>query len=149
MDLAEALENLSRHGPAEAQQKAIAWLTSREDYDLHLLIQTDGKSHWENAAKVLRQKGAAKTMGIIDHLLEWIQDINWPGSQDIMALLETFPKPIFLPAYEKAVSIAAETNDDPWLDYLSYFLRIGYVQTADFSNTRTASLLFRHMKIWE
>ena len=60
MDLAEALENLSRHGPAEAQQKAIAWLTSREDYDLHLLIQTDGKSHLENAAKVLRQKGAAK-----------------------------------------------------------------------------------------
>ena len=66
-----------------------------------------------------------------------------------MALLETFPKPIFLPAYEKAVFIAAETNDDPWLDYLSYFLRIGYVQMADFSNTRTASLLFRHMKIWQ
>jgi hypothetical protein len=44
------------------------------------LIQFGSKALWENEAGILKNIGYPKNKYTIPGLLEWLQDLNWPGA---------------------------------------------------------------------
>ncbi|MDF2882901.1 MAG: hypothetical protein K0R54_3458 [Clostridiaceae bacterium] len=92
MDNAEVYEyikNLNSAAPQYLQDYAISKLVNLEESKLHLLLQPMSKSHWRNAAVVLKKIGYPRVKSILPGLLEWIQDMNWPGTEEIVDLLST------------------------------------------------------------
>lgn len=143
------LTNLSWNSDLIDQLDAIRILTDRDDYDLHLLIQPLNKTCWENAAKVLKNKGVEKTKVILDDLFIVLQDMNWPGSVTVRELLQEYPKNLFLPAYQKALSNAIANNDEQWFANMSIFVGSGKVQESDIANKELYRQLYKeYIDMW-
>lgn len=89
IEIEEYISNLNLEAPQYIQDYAISQLVNIEESKLHMLLQPISKSYWGNAAIVLKQIGYPRVKEIIPGLLEWIQDMNWPGSKEIVELLVT------------------------------------------------------------
>lgn len=99
---------------------------AREIKDISLLIQPPAVPLvWEQCAKVLYEKSDVELESYLDELLEWLQDLNWPGAMTIAERLKFFSGEKLKIALENAI---AKSNDMPdedrlmWLDYLSELL---------------------------
>lgn len=73
----------------EEKEVVIEKLTSVQDNQISTLI----KYYDENAAEVLKRIGWPRVRNIIPQLLEWLQDINRPGSSVIADLLVSIGEP--------------------------------------------------------
>ena len=56
-------------------------------------------------------------------MLEWLQDLNWPGAFLIMERLEKMNPQLLLNATIYAVKQALLLKDNEWLTYMSYLLK--------------------------
>ena len=99
---------------------------AREVHDLSLLIQPPAPpSVWEYCAEILSEKSDVALEPYLDKLLEWLQDINWPGAFTIANRLKIFSGEKLKQSLENAI---AESNKMPneerlrWIDYLSELL---------------------------
>lgn len=83
-----------------------------------------GKSAWDNCAKVLCKKTDEQLEPYLCGLLEWIQDINWPGAMLILGRLKHFSGIKLKEPVENAVKKAKgmQENGLMWIDYLSELL---------------------------
>jgi hypothetical protein len=106
VEIDEYINNLSSNAPQYLQDYAISMLVNLEESKLHLLLQPRSKSYWKNAAVVLKQIGYPKVKAIIPGLLEWIQDMSWPGAEDIVDLLTTIDEEIV--PYVKQVLLSGD-----------------------------------------
>jgi hypothetical protein len=113
IEIDEYLRNLDSDVPQYLQDYAIIQLSNLEESKLHLLLRPISKSHWRNAAIVLREIGYPRVKSIIPELLEWIQDINWPGSKEIVDLLTTVDYEIV--PYVKQI---LKSGDGIWITWL-------------------------------
>lgn len=94
--------------------------------DLSIFIQPctekHGKNIWDNCALILSQKTNEELSPYLPKLLEWIQDLNWPGAEQIMERLSRFdPKELvnpFISCYTKAVL----DEDIMWICWLKELL---------------------------
>src|SRR5690625_1818126 len=84
------------------------------------------KVYWEEGAKLLRSMELSQIMDIIPNLFEWIQDLNWPGSKEVMELLANLPKPLLIFSLEQAINSALVQNDEEWLYSISIFIKEKY-----------------------
>lgn len=116
------LFQLSWDNSIAVQNEAVNQLVSYVDLDLTLLLQPLNKSYWDNAARVLFLKGYPIIKSIIPQLLEWIQDLNWPGATIIFELLQSVPKPLLLSYIESSIKKAKLDNDEDWLINLNLLL---------------------------
>lgn len=130
--------------PPKIQEEAINKILKLSDFNPQILLQPMGKEHWENAAKILKDMDYKKIIHLSPYLFEWIQDLNWPGAYIIIEMLSSFPKEQLVPYLEDAVRIALKTNDEQWIDYLSYFTFCNTVSKEDFLNKNLFDLLKRH-----
>jgi hypothetical protein len=89
IEIKEHIGNLSWDMPQYIRDYAVNQLVNINDKEIHLLLQPISKSHWEGAALALKKIGYPRVKGIIPGLLEWIQDMNCPGAQEIVDLLVT------------------------------------------------------------
>ena len=103
-----------------------------EDLNLNDLLQPGGKQYWENAAKVLYKIGYPRIEEIMDGLLIWLQDINWPGAMIVIKILMNVPREVFISYLEKTVIKALDSNDETWIENLSYFLKALNLKEDDF-----------------
>ena len=89
-NIEEILQLLSWSNSAEDQERGRDMAQNIED--ISELIQPDvgGKSAWDNCAKVLCKKTDEQLEPYLCGLLEWIQDINWPGAMLILGRLKHF-----------------------------------------------------------
>ena len=98
----------------------------REINDLSLLIQPPADpSVWEHCAKVLCEKSDAELEPYLDGLLEWLQDLNWPGAMTIVERLKTFSGEKLKKPLENAIIKSNKMSDNEglmWQDYLSELL---------------------------
>lgn len=98
----------------------------REINDLSLLIQPPADpSVWEHCAKVLCEKSDAELEPYLDGLLEWLQDLNWPGAMTIVERLKTFSGEKLKKPLESAIIKSNKMSDNEglmWQDYLSELL---------------------------
>ncbi|MDP4145461.1 MAG: DUF5071 domain-containing protein [Bacillota bacterium] len=88
-EIHELIKNLKWSTSENLRNDAVKRLTNIEESELHMLLQPISKSYWENAAIVLKKIGYPRVKSVIPGLLEWIQDINWPGAQHIIEVLAT------------------------------------------------------------
>lgn len=143
------LKKLSWRNKEDDQENAIREIMNDSNFQLNLLIQPLDKSCWENAAKILKMMGYEKTKALSYDLFKWLQDLNWPGASIIIELLTSYPNEAFLPYYEKAISEAIKTRDDPWLDYLSFFTYCGKISPSEFSNPYFYKIMKSHEIQWD
>lgn len=113
VEIDEYINNLNSEAPQYLQDYAISKLFDLEESKLHLLIQPMSKNNWSNAAIVLKQIGYPRVKSIIPELLEWIQDMNWPGAQEIADLLTTIDDEIV--PYVKQI---LKSGDGIWIIWL-------------------------------
>lgn len=113
IELNEYIKNLNWEVPQYLQDYAISRLINIEDSKLYLLLQPISKGHWKNAAIVLNKIGYPRVKSIIPGLLQWIQDMNWPGAQEIADLLVTIDDKIV-----PYVTQALKSGDGIWIMWI-------------------------------
>ena len=94
--------------------------------DLSLLIQPPAEpSVWESCAQILYEKSDLALEPYLNRLLEWLQDLNWPGALVVLDRLKTFSGEKLKNPFIDCVTYAINMNDNEglmWLDYLSELL---------------------------
>lgn len=113
IEIEEYIQNLNSEAPKYLQDYAVSQLVYLENSKLHLLLQPMSKSYWKNAAIVLKKIGYPRVKAIIPELLKWIQDMNWPGAQEIVDLLITIDDEI-VPYVKKVL----KSGDGIWIVWL-------------------------------
>lgn len=110
--------------PEEIQAKGIRLAKEIEDLSL-LILPPAAPSVWECCARILSEKSDLALVPYLARLLDWLQDLNWPGASTIMDRLKKYPgeqlKEPFIVQFTHAKSL---DNDEGqmWLDYLSELL---------------------------
>ena len=102
---------------------------ARDLDDLSLLIlpcaNGESKAVWENCARALYEISDDRLEKYLPSLLEWLQDLNWPGALIILDRLKNFSgkklKEPFLDRFQYAEKFNNE-DGQIWLDYLSELL---------------------------
>lgn len=84
-----------------------------------------GKSVWDNCAKILCEKSDIVLAPYLGDLLEWLQDLNWPGALIILDRLKIFSGEKLKRPFIDLVTYATNLNNEEglmWLDNLSELL---------------------------
>ena len=71
----------------------------------------------------------------ISYLFRWLQDLNWPGVEEITSLLLSFPTNEFVVGLEYAIVQAFKTNDDEWLINLQDIASQKQLKREDFNHS--------------
>ena len=86
-----------------------------EEEELGYLFFPHEKVLWEPAAETLSMIGFPRLEARIPQLLEWFQDLNWPGVDIVISLLRRAPQDRLLKQMESAVGAACADGDEQWL----------------------------------
>lgn len=78
---------------------------------------------WENCAKVICEKTDEELNSYTYEMLEWLQDINWPGAFLIMERLEKMDPQLFVYDVIYKVKQALLLKDNEWLGWMSYLIK--------------------------
>ena len=82
-----------------------------------------GTEVWENCAIVISEHIDAELGPYLNHLLEWLYDLNDPGAMIILKrLIASSGVHWLLPELARCVKIAEALDDDNWLNNLSLLL---------------------------
>ena len=119
------MELFDWNNPEELQQKG---LELAEDVKcISVFLQPGwpyGKNVWENCAKVLSKRSDEELKYYLIPLLEWLQDLNWPGAHCIFDRLLLFKNNSIL---KKSIQIclkrAKRTKDKEWRTTLNSILK--------------------------
>lgn len=77
------------------------------------------KNVWENCAKVLSERSDEELKPYIISLLEWLQDMNWPGAFTIFERLKNYKdKKNFDWSYHVVMNKAEKLDDEIWKENL-------------------------------
>lgn len=97
--------------------------------DLSLLIlpcaKGESKGIWENCARALYEISDDRLEKYLPSLLEWLQDLNWPGALIILDRLKVFSGKKLKKPFMDRFTYARNLNNEEglmWLDYLSELL---------------------------
>lgn len=82
-------------------------------------MQPLSKSYWDGAAEVLVNLGYPRVKMILPGLLEWIQDLNWPGAERIAAFLSEIGDPLI--PHVKNV-LRNHHDDEEWILWILEFI---------------------------
>lgn len=105
-----------------------------DQYDNLMFCQKGLKIFWEVEAEILLKKGYSKVKDSISYLFRWLQDLNWPGAEEITSLLLSFPTNEFVAGLEYAIVQAFTTNDDEWFINLQDIARQKQLKKEDFNH---------------
>lgn len=84
------------------------------------------KNVWENCAKILSERTDAELSPYLLELLEWLQDMNWPGAFCILDRLQRFADDSsFASAFRTCMKYAQALEDDVWERNLGMLKRNG------------------------
>ena len=78
----------------------------------------NSKSVWEPCAKVVALKSDENLEEYLYLLLEWLQDMNWPGAEIIFDRLSEIPFERIGNYLECSISRAKKDDDESWLNTL-------------------------------
>lgn len=122
VDIDTLFEMLDERKPIEVQEDAIR--EARKIKSLSVFMQpVEYKLSWKNCAKVICEKTDKELNSYKYEMLEWLQDLNWPGAFLIMERLEKMNPQLLLNATIYAVKQALLLKDNEWLTYMSYLLK--------------------------
>ena len=121
VDVTEIMDMLDWHMSPEIQAKGISLASDVDTIVPFILPLTPrhNKNVWENCAAIIAKKSDEKIKPHLVELLEWLQDMNWPGAARILDRLHKYADNNSI---RSAISICVETatncNDEIWKDNL-------------------------------
>ena len=122
VDIDTLFEMMDEGQPAEIQEEALR--EARKIKSLSVFMQPiEYGWSWENCAKVICEKTDKEINNYTYEMLEWLQDINWPGAFLIMERLEKMEPQFLVHAVGYQVKQALLLKDNEWLTYMSYLLK--------------------------
>lgn len=71
-------------------------LSNDESFGNENFVQVGDKGNWYYEALVLTRRGYPKITDVIPKLFEWLQDMNWPGADEIWQLLSKLPRDVLI-----------------------------------------------------
>lgn len=123
----EIYQMLNWHSRYGEQLQGIKLAKELEDISPLILPHANGESKglWENCARALFEMSDSKLEKHLSSLLEWLQDLNWPGATIILDRLVIFSgEKLEKPFIDTCLYAISLNNEDGliWLDYLSELL---------------------------
>ena len=74
-----------------------------------------GKNVWDNCAKILSARSNEELSPYLIELMEWLQDMNWPGAFCILnRLKEMVNEQLFKRSYTICLKCAKALDDEVW-----------------------------------
>ena len=125
-DIDEIYAMLDWNQPNEIQKQGIDYAKNLDL--LHLFIQPMDykypKNIWENCSIVVCSKSDAELQEVLVLLMEWIQDLNWPGAFNVFDRLRDYNKnTAFYTAYNECINKAEYDNDEIWKEILQSIIK--------------------------
>lgn len=124
INIDDIYEMLNWKNDTEIQLKGMSMAQNIDD--LSLFIQPKAEpSVWENCARVLYEKSDDVLEPYLSGMLEWLQDLNWPGALMILKRLKCFSGKKLKNAFIDSVTYAMNLNNEDglrWVGYLSELL---------------------------
>ena len=117
VDTTEIMNMLDWHMPSEIQSKGISLARNIETIIpfIQPLSPEHNKNVWENCAIVIAEKNDEKLKTHLVELLEWLQDMNWPGAFCIFDRLKKYSdNNSILNALSICLEKAKSCNDKVW-----------------------------------
>ena len=122
-DIDEIMDMLDWNNSEEVQQKGIELAKNIKSLNAFVFPGYPNKSVWENCAIILADKSDEVLTPHLSRLLEWIEDLNWPGALIILDRLKGFTETEMLSfCVESSVKTAHATNNHIWLWSISELL---------------------------
>ncbi|MFR1518736.1 MAG: DUF5071 domain-containing protein [Clostridia bacterium] len=82
------------------------------------------KNVWDNCAKILSKRTDEELSPYLVELLEWLQDLNWPGAFCILDRLQKYAdEPSYNLAFNTCLKYAKALDDDVWESNLEMLKR--------------------------
>lgn len=108
---------LDWHQPKKVQEKGR--MLAGKIKDLGLLIQPlfpeYNKNVWDNCASIIAEKDDTELEPFLIELLEWTQDMNWPGAECIFKRIKKYSiKSTLDTAIKYCIETAKEQHDNNW-----------------------------------
>ena len=143
VDIDTLFEMMDEGQPAEIQEEALR--EARKIKSLSVFMQPiEYGWSWENCAKVICEKTDEELNKYTCEMLEWLQDINWPGAFLIMERLEKMDSQLLVYAVGYQVKQAILLKDNEWLTYMSYLLKNKKLYDAFSENKKCQKILKRY-----
>ena len=91
-DIDKIMSMLDWNESIETQQQGMRFAQNINNINVFILPINPGisKNVWENCAKILADRPDKILAPYLIHLLEWLQDLNWPGAVTILERLKTY-----------------------------------------------------------
>ncbi len=136
--------------PETIQRQGIELAKKLPDLTPLILPLFEGcKSVWENCAKALSELPDDRLEEYLPLLLEWFEDLNWPGALIIIERLKVFSGEKLKKPFVHFVSRAASLHNEEgmmWLDYLSELL--DNQELKETLPNETLEMLEKHYHNW-
>jgi len=117
IDTTEIMNMLDWHMPSEIQSQGISLARNIETIIpfIQPLTPKFNKNVWENCAVIIAEKNDEKLKPHLVELLEWLQDMNWPGAFCILDRLKKYSdNNSILSAISICLEKAKDCNDEVW-----------------------------------
>lgn len=102
---------------------------------------TKDKSTWENFCKIVQGIGYPANRPAIPTMFMLLQDVNWPGAYDALAILVVLGKNIILYELEKTIRLAFVEQDSMWLAGLKMLVEQLKLSPYDFNDQSVFEML--------
>ena len=118
----------------DEMKKYVDILSEDKSLDNEKFVQVGDKGNWYYEALILTKRGYPKIADIIPKLFIWLQDMNWPGAEEIWKMLSTLPRDVLIENFEQAIGKAVEENDYGWMYWLYDFAKENNIKATDLKN---------------
>ena len=123
-DINEIYRMLNWKNSDEIRAEGVRLAKQIKDLSL-LILPSAAPSVWECCAQILCEKNDMVLEPYLDSILEWLQDLNWPGALIILDRLKIFSGKKLKKPFMDRFAYANNLNNEEglmWLDYLSELL---------------------------
>lgn len=124
VNIEEIMDMLDWNQPIEIQKQGIALAKSINTIVpfIQPLTPKYSKNVWDNCALVISCENDEVLKPHLSELLEWLQDMNWPGAYRIHdRLLEYSDNDSISSAIRDCIKKAKNSADNPWKEVLEDF----------------------------
>ena len=125
VDISTIMDMLDWNTPHEVQSKGISLAKNLETITpfIQPLTPRHNKNVWGNCAIIIAEQTDEKLEPHLVKLLEWLQDMNWPGAFCILDRLRQFNDYKSLSMHlEFCLNEAQLLNDDVWEENLNLLM---------------------------
>ena len=125
LDITDIMDMLDWHMPYEIQSQGISLARNTETIIpfIQPLTPKHNKNVWGNCAVIIAEKNDETLTPYLVELLEWLQDMNWPGAFCILNRLKKYSD---INSISNAIRIciqrAKECRNEVWESNLSLLL---------------------------